>query len=81
MKNIELLGELSDVALPEELRFFREHEREWSAEHGGKFVVIGRGRFAGFHKSYNDAFQSGFRAFGPLAPFLVKRVRRHFKQE
>ena len=80
MSDADTLERLSEAALPEELQFFREHERAWAQQRGGKFVVIGRGTFAGFHKSYTDAFQAGVRAFG-LAPFLVKRIRRHFDEE
>lgn len=76
MSDTDVLERLSEAALPEELQFFREHEREWAAQHGDQFAVIGKGTFAGFHKSYTDAFQAGVRAFG-LAPFLVKRVRKH----
>ena len=70
----KVLQKAEDAALQDELRFFREHEREWAGEHGGQFVLIGKGTFGGFHRSYEDALRAGIRAFGPVAPFLVREI-------
>jgi hypothetical protein len=77
MSGVELAGvrrAAEDAALQEELRFVREHEREWATKHRGWFVLIGKATFAGFHRSYDDALRAGIRAFGPVAPFLVRKV-------
>ena len=61
-------------ALHHELQFFREHEREWARERRGWFVLLGKGTFGGFHRTYDDALRAGLRAFGPVAPFLVRKI-------
>lgn len=63
-----------ETVLQDELRFFREHESEWAAQHAGCYVLIGKGTFAGFYSAYGEAMRAGIRAFGPIAPFLVRRV-------
>lgn len=70
------LQHAEDAALHDELRFFREHEREWAREHRGEFVLIGKETFAGFHRRYEDALRAGVRAFGPVALFLVRKIGR-----
>lgn len=75
MNRAELVDRFSESALQEELRFFARHEHEWAAQHRGEFVLIGKQTFAGFHKSYEDAVRAGLRAFGPVAPFLIRQVR------
>jgi hypothetical protein len=65
---------ITELLLQDELHFFREHEREWARECSGWFVVIGKGTFGGFHRSYEEAIQAGLRAFGPVAPFLVRKI-------
>jgi hypothetical protein len=74
MNQTELVNRFSESALQEELRFFADHEQEWAAQHRGEFVLIGKQTFAGFHKSYEDAMRAGVRAFGPVAPFLVRQI-------
>ena len=68
------LEQAEDAASQEELSFFREHEREWLREHSGQFVLIGKGTFGGFHRSYDEALRAGIRAFGPVMPFLVRKI-------
>jgi hypothetical protein len=68
------LQQAEDAALQEELHFFREHEREWARERGGWFVLLGKETFGGFHRSYEEALQAGLRAFGPVAPFLIRKI-------
>ena len=75
MNRTELVTRFSEAALQEEMRFFAEHEQEWAAQHRGEFVLIGRQMFAGFHKSYEDAMRAGVRAFGPVAPFLIRQIQ------
>lgn len=75
MNQTELVNRFSEAALQEELRFFAEHEQEWAAQHRGEFVLIGKQTFAGFHKNYEDAMSAGVRAFGPVAPFLIRRIQ------
>lgn len=69
-----VLDQAGETLLREELRFFREHERDWAAQRAGWYVLIGKGTFAGFYKTHEDAMCAGMRAFGPIAPFLVRRV-------
>jgi len=66
--------QITEVLLHDELHFFREHEREWARERGGWFVLLGKGTFGGFHRSYEEALQAGLRAFGPVAPFLIRKI-------
>lgn len=70
----DLVHQFSEAALQEELRFFHEHRREWAAQHRGEFVLLGRNSFAGFHQSHDDAMRAGIRAFGPVAPFLIRQI-------
>ena len=65
---------ITELLLQDELHFFREHEREWARERGGWFVLLGKETFGGFHRSYEEALQAGLRAFGPVAPFLVRKI-------
>lgn len=62
------------AVLQEELEFLRQHQRDWAQQHQGEFVLIGKGMFCGFHASYQDALRAGVRAFGPVAPFLVRQI-------
>lgn len=70
----KVLRQAEDAALQEELSFFREHESEWAREHSGQFVLIGKGIFGGFHRSYEDALRAGIHAFGPVEPFVVRKI-------
>lgn len=74
MNQTELVTRFNEAALREELRFFTRHEQEWAPQHRGEFVLIGKQTFAGFHKSYEDAMRAGIRAFGPVAPFLIRQI-------
>ena len=74
MKPAEALDRFNEAALQDELQFFREHRQEWAAQHNGEFALIGRETFAGFHPTYEDALRAGVRAFGPVAPFLIRQI-------
>lgn len=71
---MQALDRAGEALLQHELRFFREHESDWAAQHAGCFVLIGKGTFGGFHMSYEDAMRAGIHAFGPVAPFLIRRI-------
>lgn len=77
MSRVELtkaLDRAGEMLLEHEMRFFHQHERDWAARHAGSFVLIGKGTFGGFHTTYEDAMRAGIRAFGPVAPFLIRRI-------
>lgn len=74
MKRVDLVDQFSEAALQEELQFFHEHRQEWTEQHRDKFVLIGKGSFGGFHSSYEEAMRAGIRAFGPVAPFLIRQI-------
>lgn len=71
---ITALEHAGEMLLQDELRFFREHESDWAAQHAGCFVLVGKGTFGGFHRTYEDAMLEGIHAFGPVAPFLIRRI-------
>ena len=71
---IKALDHAGEKLLQDEMRFFHEYESDWAAQHAGCFVLIGKGTFGGFHTTYEDAMRAGIRAFGPVAPFLIRRV-------
>ncbi len=62
--------------LAEEVRMFEVNAAHWARQHGGKFALLGKQCFAGFHATYNDAMRAGIRAFGPVQPFLIRQVPR-----
>jgi len=62
------------MILESELRVFENHRREWLRAHLGKFVVIGKGKVAGFFDDYESALQAGLQKFGLNSEFLVKQV-------
>lgn len=74
MNTPELPTDLCEKLLHEELEFLMQHQEEWAGLHYGEYVLIGRGTFAGFHKTHEDATRAGMRAFG-LAPFLVRQIK------
>lgn len=63
-----------EALLQDELRFFQEHERDWASRHSGRFVLIGKGTFGGFYRTYEDAMRAGIHSFGPVAPFLIRKI-------
>ena len=60
--------------LSDELAFFHQHKREWTAEHRGEFILLGKQTFGGFHKTHTEAMKAGIRLFGPVSPFLVEQI-------
>ena len=70
----QALREQMAAQLPLELEFFRRHKAEWLAEHRGKFVLMGKQAFGGFHPTYDAALRAGARMFGLAAPFLIEEV-------
>jgi hypothetical protein len=70
----DALQSAEEAVLEQELQFFLQHEREWAREHRDRYVLIGKSTFGGFHPSREAALQAGIRAFGPVSPFLVRRV-------
>ncbi len=75
----ELLHACDLLLLKDELAFFARHQHEWLPEREGQFVLIGRGTFGGFHPSHRAALEAGIRAFGPVAPFLIRRLTKEEK--
>ena len=65
---------LAQELLREELRMFEVNAPHWARQHGGKFALLGKQCFAGFHLTYEDAMRAGVRAFGPVQPFLIRQV-------
>ena len=68
---------LAQELLWEELRMFEVNAPHWARQLGGKFALLGKQCFAGFHATYNDALRAGIRAFGPVQPFLIRQVPRN----
>ena len=62
------------ATLATEMRTYQENLPSWTA-HEGRFVVIGGTEVVGFHHSYHEALEVGYKRFGVTA-FLVKQVRQ-----
>jgi len=70
----EILRKHQATQLSDELSFFHRHKREWTAEHRGEFILLGKQTFGGFHKTHMEAMKAGIRMFGPVSPFLVEQI-------
>ena len=71
----ELLRKHSAAQLSQEFVFFRQHKQEWTPQHQGEFVLIGKQTFGGFYTTYQEALQAGIRMFGVASPFLIEELR------
>lgn len=70
-------SEPNEAVLHAELEFYARHRAEWLEKHGGQFALIGKQTFGGFYGSYQEALLAGVRAFGLVAPFLIREVAEH----
>lgn len=70
----EILRRHQAAQLSDELSFFHQHRQEWTAEHRGEFILLGKQTFGGFHKTHMEAMKAGIRMFGPVSPFLVEQI-------
>ena len=64
-------------SLAQELSYYESHKDEWVKSHAEKFVLIGDTTVGGFFSSYEEAFESGLKAFGLDREFLIKQVIDH----
>lgn len=67
----------NEAVLQAELEFYARHRAEWLEKHSGQFVLIGKQTFGGFYGSYQEALLAGARAFGLVAPFLIRELAEH----
>jgi hypothetical protein len=70
----EILRKHQTAQLSDELAFFHQHKQEWTAEHRGEFILLGKQAFGGFYKTHGEAMKAGIRMFGPIRAFLVEQI-------
>jgi hypothetical protein len=68
---------LNQNPLGQELAFYEAHKSEWLENHENQFVVVSGDRVAGFFNDYESAWDSGTKAFGLQASFLIKQICQH----
>jgi hypothetical protein len=63
--------------LDRELAFYEQHKSEWLPRYENQFVVLAKGKIAGFYKDYESAWDAGTKEFGLQASFLIKQICLH----